>query len=137
MITPIKIKPLFTSIVTTMEKYGIDEVDSTIIDPSKVQGALKEIQKVVAVGSAVHEISEGDYVKINPKKYAVRKFREDSVKNDLMNNEIVGFNIPQVEMDGQTYLLLQVNDIEYVITEWREDQPDSGIIHQEPSIIIP
>lgn len=132
-----KIKPLFTSIVTTMEHYGVDEFKGSLIDPTKRQGMLKELQKVIAVGSAVRDIEVGDLVKINPARYAVRKYEENSVKKDLMENKIVGYNIPQIEIDGQTYLMLQNSDIEFVVTEYEEETPYSGLITEKKSLIIP
>jgi len=135
MIVIKKIKPLFTSLVTTMERYSVDELDGSIIDPSKVQGQVKEFQRVVAVGPSIRDIKEGDLVKINPSRYAIRKFHENSVKADMMENQIVGYNIPQVEMEGQTYLLLQDRDIEFVIEDFEETSP-TEIIQSEPSIIL-
>jgi len=132
-----KIKPLFTSIVTTMEHYGVDEFKGSLIDPTKRQGMLKELQKVIAVGSTVRDIEVGDLVKINPARYAVRKYEENSVKKDLMENKIVGYNIPQIEIDGQTYLMLQNSDIEFVVTEYEEETPYSGLITEKKSLIIP
>lgn len=132
-----KIKPLFTSIVTTMEHYGVDEFKGALIDPTKRQGMLKELQKVIAVGSAVRDIEVGDLVKINPARYAVRKYEENSVKKDLMENKIVGYNIPQIEIDGQTYLMLQNSDIEFVVTEYEEETPYSGLITEKKSLMIP
>lgn len=132
-----KIKPLFTSIVTTMEHYGVDEFKGSLIDPTKRQGMLKELQKVIAVGSAVRDIEVGDLVKINPARYAVRKYEENSVKKDLMENKIVGYNIPQIEIDGQTYLMLQNSDIEFVVTEYEEETPYSELITEKKSLIIP
>lgn len=137
MINIKKIKPLFTSIVTTMEHYGVDEFKGALIDPTKRQGMLKELQKVIAVGSTVRDIEVGDLVKINPARYAVRKYEENSVKKDLMENKIVGYNIPQIEINGQTYLMLQNNDIEFVVTEYEEEVPYSGLITEKKSLIIP
>lgn len=131
-----KIKPMFTKILVTMEKYGADEMVGSIIDANKMQGTTKEIQKVISVGGSVREIAEGDYVKIDPKKYAVHKYAENSVKKDLLNDEIIGYKIPQVEVDGHTYMLLDSQDVEYVITEFEEDKPDSGLIHTEKQIIL-
>jgi TPP-dependent pyruvate/acetoin dehydrogenase alpha subunit len=79
----------------------------------------------------------GDLVKINPARYAVRKYEENSVKKDLMENKIVGYNIPQIEIDGQTYLMLQNSDIEFVVTEYEEETPYSGLITEKKSLIIP
>lgn len=132
-----KIKPLGSSVVTTMKKYAVDEkVDGLITDTNKMAGAVREEQEVIAVGDYVRTVKPGDMVKVNPKAYAVKKFREDSVKNDIMHNEIVGYNIPTVEVDGHIYMMLQDRDIEYIIEEWEEETPASSIIQTQPNIIL-
>ena len=67
-----KIKPLFTSVVTTMDKYTEAQLlaGSNIIDPSKTKQGVKEYQTVIAVGDSVRSIKEGDIVCINPSNYA-------------------------------------------------------------------
>ena len=56
-----KIKPVFTALITTMDKYEHDIItDGGLIDTSKQQGCLKEYQRVVAVGTTVRDIKEGD-----------------------------------------------------------------------------
>lgn len=136
-----KIKPMFTSVITTKDKYGIDDAPKgTIIDPKKVQGSLKEHQKVVAIGSAVRDIQVGDLVKINPMRYAEYKDkRKNSVVNNMeeYSNEIVGFKIPTIEMDGIEYLMIQNTDIEYIIEEYEEEKEEAPLIVPDTSIIIP
>lgn len=131
---------MFTALVTTMERYGADELQGSIIDPSKMSGALKEYQKVVAIGSSVRDIAVGDLVKINPIKYAVYKDkRKNSVVNNLeeYHNEIVGYDFPQIELDGVAHLLLQDRDIEFVITDYEDVKPQSNLIHTERKIVLP
>lgn len=129
-----KIKPLYTKILVTMEKYGADELTGSLI--TKTTGTVKEIQKVIAVGTTVRDIKEGNLVKVNPDKYAIYKYKDNSIKGDIMTNEIIGYKIPQIEVDGHTYMLLEDRDIEYIIEEFEEDKPDAGIIHTEPKIIL-
>lgn len=107
---------MFSSVVTTKDKYDSDLTVGGII--SRSAGAVKEYQHVVAVGPSVRGISVGDYVYIDPSRYAVRKYREDSVKGDIMTNDIVGYNIPEVTIDGNNCLILEDRDIRYVVNEY-------------------
>ena len=117
------IKPMFTAVVTTMDKYTADDFKGKLItNLNEVNGAVKEYQTVVAVGTQVRDIAVGDIVKINPMRYAVRKYAEDSVKKDLLGQKIEGFNFPEVELNGIPHLYLQQNDIEYVVTEWEDEK---------------
>lgn len=136
MINIKKIKPLFSQIVTTARKWAVDEVsDAGIIDTSKMAGTLKEFQTVVAVGDFVKNIKEGDLVCINPANYAVRKFKENSLKGDLMENTVDRYNFNMVDLDGVPHLLLTDRDIMYIIEEY-EEVADSGIIDATPNIIF-
>lgn len=128
-----KIKPMFTSLITTMDKYEQDKTTSGgLIDSSKQQGTLKEYQKVVAIGDSVRNIKVGDLVCINPSRFAVKKHKEGSLKDGIVtDNPVVTFNFDTVEMNDEQYLLLQDRDIEYIIEEY-DEVPD-----QAPSIIEP
>ena len=128
-----KIRPLWSHVLVTKEVYTEDVKTGGII--TKKSGTVKEYQKVVAVGELVRNIKEGDLVYICPERYAVRKYQENSVKKDLLTNQIVGYDIPQVTIDGVVYMLLENNDIKYVIEDY-DDSPDSGIIHPNKSIIL-
>lgn len=131
---------MFTSIVTTKNKYGIDEVPKgVLIDPKKVQGSLKEYQTVVAIGPMVRDIKVGDIVMVNPVDYAVY---EDYKPGDGMRKGItgkgkvlIGYDIPTVELDGVEHLLLKENDITYVIEEYEEER-ENPLIVPDKSIIM-
>lgn len=115
-----KIKPLFTSLVTTMDKYDAPTInDIGLIDTTKKEGSVKEFQRVIAVGDTVRECKPGDLVCINPARYAVRKYQENSIKNDLSEmNPITRFVFKTVELaDEGECLLLDVRDILYIIEE--------------------
>ena len=115
-----KIKPLFTRIVTTMDMYVDDQQANTghLIDVSKLKKGIKEYQKVIAVGTSVRNIKEGDLVCINPDRYAVRQFQEDSMKADLMVNQIVSYNFNVVKLEDKEYLLLDEADIEFIVEDY-------------------
>ena len=112
-----KIKPLFTSIVTTGDKYEEDMYNEGLIEARK--GDLKTYQKVVAVGSSVRDIKVGDLVMINVMNYAVKRYSKDSVQNDMDNNPVLRFEFNWVQVDdeegkSQDCLLLNDRDILFV-----------------------
>jgi co-chaperonin GroES (HSP10) len=111
-----KIKPLFTAIITTGDKFEKDMTQGGIIIAN--QGELKLWQKVIAVGSSVRDINVGDTVMINPAAYMVRKYNKDSIQNDLDNNPVIKYNFNWVTIDDengnpQECLLLNDRDILY------------------------
>ena len=134
-----KIKPMFTSLITTMDKYEQDVKIGGLIDTSKQQGGLKEYQKVLAVGSSVRDIKVGDIVCVNPTRFAVRKHQAGSLKDGIVtDNPVTTYNFDVVEIDGKQCLLLQDRDIDFIIEEW-EDIPDptsSSIIKPEKKKLI-
>lgn len=116
-----KVKPTFTSIVTTMEVYDQDIISNGLIDGNKRQGMLKEYQTVLAVGSSVRDIKEGDLVCINPSRFAVRKHEAGSLKDNVItDNPVVTYNFDVIEVGGKQCLLLQDRDINFIIEEYEE-----------------
>lgn len=119
-----KIKPMFTALITTMDKYEKDVKIGGLIDTARQQGGLKEYQKVLAVGSSVRDIKVGDIVCVNPARFAVRKHQAGSLKDGVVtDNPVTTYNFDVVEMDGKQCLLLQDRDVDFIIEEW-EDVPD-------------
>ena len=120
-----KVKPLFTNIITTGEKFSEDMIDGGIIIARK--GDLKLWQKVIAVGSAVRDINVGDMVMINVEHFMVKKYDKNSIQNDLDNNPTIGYHFNWVTIDDennepQECLLLNDRDIQYVFEgEERDD----------------
>ena len=132
-----KIKPMFNNILTTMEKYEEDVMSMGII--TKKQGGLKEYQKVVEIGSSVRDVKEGDLVCINPKRFAVRKHQDGSLKDGVItDNPVTTYNFDVIELEGVQYLLLQDRDIDFIITE-SEEVPEpvtSEIIKPSNKVIV-
>lgn len=130
---------MFTSLITTMDKYEQDVKIGSLIDTTRQQGRLKEYQTVLAVGSSVRDIKVGDLVCVNPARFAVRKHQAGSLKDGVItDNPVTTYNFDVVEMDGKQCLLLQDRDIDFIIEEW-EDIPDpasSSIIKPEEKKII-
>ena len=117
-----KIKPMFTALITTMDKYEHDVTTrGGLIDTTKQQGGLKEYQTVLAVGSSVRDIKVGDIVCVNPARFAVRKHQAGTLKDGIVtDNPVTTYNFDVVEMDGKQCLLLQDRDIDFIIEEYEE-----------------
>ncbi len=132
-----KIKPLFTSIVTTGERYEEDMYDNSLIVARK--GDLKTYQKVIAVGSSVRDIKEGDQVMINVMNYAVKKYSKNSIQNDMDNNPTVDFRFNWVTLDdsqGEPKECLLLNDRDILFAFEGEEKNEKLIIPGKPKIIM-
>lgn len=128
-----KIKPMFNRVVTTAN--CTDEMNEVGII-TKVNKAVDEFQTVVAVGDTVRTIKVGDVVCINPDRYAVRKYKKDSVKADMeeYNNEIVDYQIPGIILDGVKHLVLIDSDVSFIVEESEEIKPQQ-ILHKPTTIL--
>ena len=114
-----KVRPLFTGVITTACKYVEDATlaGGLIVDSRRLSGSLNPYQTVVAVGTTVHDLKEGEVVKINFKRYAKAKHTPGAIdenENKQFDNMSITYEIPIVEIEDKEYLYLQVNDIEYV-----------------------
>lgn len=124
-----KAKPLFTSLITTGDKFEEDMLDGSIIVARK--GDMKLWQKVLAIGSSVRDIKVGDMVMINPAAYAKRKYSKDSIQNDMDNNPVLDYQFNWITIEDkkgstQECLLLNDRDIQYVFEG--EEKNDAIII---------
>ena len=135
-----KIRPMFTSLITTMDKYEHDMMSGAgLIDVTRREGSLKEYQRVLAVGSSVRDIKVGDLVWVNPTRFGVKKHQEGSLKDGVVtDNPIITYNLDVVEMDGKQCLLLQDRDIDFISEEWEEipDNPSPIIQPEKKKIIV-
>ena len=127
------IKPMFDSLITTMNKYEEDGFENGVI--VKQAGSLKEYQKVIAVGPAVRNIEVGDMVMINPIRYAKMKHKEGSLKNGVItDNRVIGYEFKTVIINDEECLYLQSQDIMYSFEgEEIEDKKDD----KKSNLIIP
>ena len=132
-----KIKPMFNSLLVTCNKYPKDVTlqGTSLVDTTKAD-TVKEYQTVVAVGPSVRGIEPGDVVFINPRRYAVKKHREGSLKDGVItDNPIIGYNFNIVEVDGVQHLYIQDNDIDYV-AEGEEFEENPTLITEKNNSII-
>lgn len=135
-----KIKPMFTALITTMDKYEHDErTAGGLLDVTKQQGGLKEYQRVLAIGSSVRDIKVGDLVCVNPTRFAVKQHQAGTLRDGVVtDNPVVKYNFDVIEMDGKQCLLLQDRDIDFIIEEYEEipDPEPSPLIKPEEKKLI-
>lgn len=129
-----KIKPLFNTLVTTMNKYEADvTTNGLLLDMKQRSGEIKEYQTVVAVGDTVRGIKVGDIVSINPMRFAIKKHKEGSLKDGIVtDNPVVEYQFDVLEMEEIQYLYLRDSDINYIIEDYEEvEEPTSSFILPE------
>jgi len=139
------LKPMFSGILCTANKYNEYQfvAGTNIIDSSKTTGQLKEYQTVISIGSMVRNVEVGDVVCINPKNYAEKMYDKSSMKSAMTEtyNQVIRYNFNIVEVNDVDHLLIQENDVDFVVTDSEEieDAPPVQTIIQEkkPTIIMP
>lgn len=130
------IRPMANYLVTTKDEYtAADNVGKSIV--TKLEGTLKEYQKVVAIGPMVRGIQVGDIVCINPKRYAKYKHQPGSLKDGVItDNPVISYNFNVIELDHVSHLLLTDQDIDFVIEDYEEELDAPSIIVPEKKIIV-
>ena len=120
-----EIKPLFTTIITTLDIYEEDLIENGVLKAP--QGSLRMYQKVLAVGSSVRDVKVGDTVLLNFGNYIVRKFKENSIKEDMsaQEDEYV-YDIPRILIGGKICGKFQDRDVEGVITDFEEFETEQA-----------
>lgn len=132
-----KINPLFTSVLTTADKFEEDMLSKGFIVANK--GDLKAWQKVIAVGSSVRDIKVGDMVMINFDHFAVKKYSPNSVQNDMDNNPTLRYQFNWATIDdenGNPQECLMLNDRDILYTFEGEETDDTFIIPDKPNILV-
>ena len=129
------IKPLNNQVITTAEEYGEDLMAGKIIDAKHMKGTLKEYQRVVVIGPMVRSIEVRDLVMVNPKRFAKYKHQPGSLKDGVItDNPVIRYDFPIIEIDHVNHLFLHDQDIDFVITDFEEEQADD---QSASSLIIP
>lgn len=132
------IRPVYTRLITTANRYTESQKNGVLLDASKLEGRYKEYQTVVKVGSSVREVKEGEVVLIDPSRYMKRKYNDNSLREDFVENPIIEINIPTVTMNGEDYFMIEERDIAYVIEDSEEipdSNPNNFILPKEKKII--
>lgn len=134
-----KIKPMFTDLIITAEKFENDTFDNGILVGNK--GDLKAYQTVVAIGNAVRDIEVGDKVMVNFDMFAEHKISPNSVKDKMdIDNPVIKWNIPWVVMSDEQgndrdYIKIPVNAVEFVFEGEEIDSPEI-IEVKKPDILV-
>jgi hypothetical protein len=121
-----------------MCKYDEDELTAGgLIDSTKTQGTLKEYQTVVAVGNSVRNVKVGDLVCVNPERYAVKKHEAGSLKDGVItDNPVIKYNFNIMELEGVPHLLLDENDVSFIITDYEEVKEQKSDLYVPKTQII-
>ena len=147
MILKIKeIRPLFNQLVVTKNAYTMEESMKNGVYTGTAN-KLKEYQKVLAVGPAVKGVQVGDFVFINPARYAViehKKGSKDLESNIIKDQMHATVNIPTYTLyhkgeDGvevsREVMVIYDNDVHLCVTSLEEFNeipviaPSDGLIH--------
>lgn len=110
------VKPMFTNIVTTTDKYPEDlKLEGSDLIDSEKAGNMKEYQTVTAVGPHVRDIKVGDTVFINPKRYAIMKHKANTLRENIVeDNPVLGYNFDIILIDKVPHLLLLDSDVKFI-----------------------
>ena len=138
-----KIRPLFNQIIVTANCYEQDDVNENgIVLASK--GTLKSVQKVVAIGDCVRNFNVGDTVHLNP-IMQYRGLKQNRGKDNVADTSgyqpdieggrnDVSYELPEIEIDGGTYIMLTDRDVDYVVEEYEE--VFHSVVVPQPKIIV-
>ena len=124
-----KVRPMFTAVITTSRQFVDDsQTQGGLYNPFASAGGINYFQTVVAVGSTVTGVKEGDIIKINFDRYARAEQKPTGIddNNVQKHKAVLTYDIPIIDIDGERCLFLQNNDIEYVVTEYEVDE--SGLL---------
>lgn len=134
MIKVNKVKPLFNNIITTADKYEEDQMAGGIIAIQK--GEIKEFQKVIAVGSSVRDVKEGDLIKLRFDRFFVKKHKQGSmIDGVIQDNPVVNVSVPAVFINNQQCLMINDVDVEYIVLD-SEEVEDCKIVVPENKIVV-
>lgn len=138
MIKAKSITPMFNRIVTTADRVEVDQKVNGIIIPEKLKGGYSEYQRVIAVGSMVHNLKPGDLVCIDPSAYGrpVHKEHIDSVRGLSDDTVQMAYYIPTIEVDGRECMFIADRDIAYRVDEYEDIKEEKQPVIVTPPTII-
>lgn len=91
-------------------------------------------QTVIAAGPNT-PFKEGMIVHINPIKYARMKHNKGSLKDGVIeDNSVIDYVLPIIPMGDKLVLLLQSNDIDYIIEDWDDVEVEKP---KKQTLILP
>lgn len=120
-----KVKPMFTALVTTADRFEEDYTEGGIVLFNR--GTYKPWQTIVAVGTSIRDLKEGDKVMVNLNNYAVQQYDKNSIQNDLGNNKKIRYAFNFIQMDdanGNTKEYFLFNDRDVFYSFEGEEKPE-------------
>ena len=128
---------MFNRVLTTCDLYTEDLMTDGIIDSTKVEGAIKEYQTVIACGPTVKCVKPGDVVVINPTRYQVMKHKEGTLNDGVIqDNAVLSYNFPIMAINDAPCLYIYDSDIEFVIKEFEMVNEAAEIIEETAPEIV-
>ena len=132
-----KIKPMFNRVLTTCDLYTEDLMTDGIIDSTKVEGAIKEYQTVIACGPMVKCVKPGDVVVINPTRYQIMKHKEGTLNDGVIqDNAVLSYNFPIMVVNDAPCLYIYDSDIEFAIKEFEMVNEAAEIVEETAPEIV-
>lgn len=129
------ISPMFNRIVTSMDVYKEDLFEKNIL--VKPKGTVRELQKVIAVGSTVRNIRVGDYVHIDFTRYQIISHSDNSLARVVKEDKVsVGYKLNILKLDGVPHLLLYDQDIDYKIGEFEIVKNPILVVPEKPKLYM-
>jgi len=132
-----KVKPLFTSVIITGDRFEDDWIENGLIVAKK--GDIKVWQKVLFVGDSVRNLQPGDMVMVNFENYAKRRYDKNSIQNDLDNNPIKSYDIHWLTIDddeGNPMECIKINDRDVEYAFEGEERPEPQIVAPQSQLIV-
>lgn len=128
---------MFNRVLTTCDLYTEDLMTDGIIDSTKVEGAIKEYQTVIACGPTVKCVKPGDVVVINPTRYQVMKHKEGTLNDGVIqDNAVISYNFPIMAINDAPCLYIYDSDIEFVIKEFEMVNEAAEIVEETAPEIV-
>lgn len=128
---------MFNRVLTTCDLYTEDLMTDGIIDSTKVEGAIKEYQTVIACGPTVKCVKPGDVVVINPTRYQVMKHKEGTLNDGVIqDNAVLSYNFPIMVVNDAPCLYIYDSDIEFAIKEFEMVDEAAEIVEETAPEIV-
>lgn len=128
---------MFNRVLTTCDLYTEDLMTDGIIDSTKVEGAIKEYQTVIACGPTVKSVKPGDVVVINPTRYQVMKHKEGTLNDGVIqDNAVLSYNFPIMVVNDAPCLYIYDSDIEFAIKEFEMVNEAAEIVEETAPEIV-
>jgi hypothetical protein len=128
---------MFNRVLTTCDLYTEDLMTDGIIDSTKVEGAIKEYQTVIACGPMVKCVKPGDVVVINPTRYQVMKHKEGTLNDGVIqDNAVLSYNFPIMVVNDAPCLYIYDSDIDFAIREFEMVNEAAEIVEETAPEIV-